>query len=107
VTEGAPRPDLGLPAVTLLTPSTGQGPRPVLEWEPVDTAVTYAVSVYAGAGEPARWSWRGTATSVRVGFVDDPSVGGPNVVAGMTWSVLALDADDEPVAQSNERPLGP
>jgi hypothetical protein len=107
VAEGSPRPDLGLPPLTLLTPATGEGPRPVLRWEPVEGAATYAVAVYAAAGEPASWSWRGAGTSVRVGFVDDPTVGGPNVVAGMTWSVLALDGDDEPVAQSNERPLGP
>jgi hypothetical protein len=105
--ERPPRPDLGLPPMTLLTATDGEGPRPVLEWEPVDGATSYAVSVYAGVGEPARWSWRGDDTSVRVGFVEDPSVGGPNVIAGMTWGVLALDANGEPIAQSNERPLGP
>lgn len=105
--EGAPRPDLGLPELVLTTPQAGEGPRPLLTWEPVDGAATYAVTVYAGAGEAARWSWRGEETSVRVGFVDDTTVGGPNVIDGMTWNVLALDSDDEPIAQSNERPLAP
>ena len=105
--EGPPRPDLGLPEVVLNTPQAGEGPRPVLTWEPVEGAVTYAVTVYAGAGDAARWSWRGEETSVRVGFVEDTTVGGPNVIDGMTWSVLALDGDDEPIAQSNERPLAP
>lgn len=105
--EGPPRPDLGLPEMVLTTPQAGEGPRPVLTWEPVDGAATYAVTVYAGAGEAARWSWRGQETSVRVGFVEDTTVGGPNVIDGMTWGVLALDSDDEPIAQSNERPLAP
>lgn len=105
--EGPPRPDLGLPEVVLTTPQAGEGPRPLLTWEPVDGAATYAVTVYAGAGEAARWSWRGEETSVRVGFVEDTTVGGPNVIEGMTWGVLALDGDDEPIAQSNERPLDP
>jgi hypothetical protein len=105
--DGPPRPDLGLPDVVLTTPRSGEGPRPLLTWEAVDGAATYAVTVYAGSGEPARWSWRGEGTSVRVGFVEDTTVGGPNIIDGMTWSVIALDGDDEPVAQSNERPLAP
>ena len=107
VPETEPRVALGLPGIVLHTPQSGEGPRPLLTWEPVDGALTYAVTVYAGPEQPARWSWRGEQTSVRVGFVEDSTVGGPNVIDGMTWSVLALDADDEPVAQSSQRPIGP
>ena len=104
---GPARPDLELPGVELTAPASGQGPRPELTWEPVDDAATYAVTLYAGPEAPAVWSWRGEDTSVRVGFVDDATAGGPNVTEGMTWAVIALDADDEPIAQSEQRRIGP
>ena len=104
---GPARPDLDLPEVELTGPTSGQGPRPELTWEPVDAAATYAVTLYAGPEAPAVWSWRGEDTSVRVGFVDDVTAGGPDVTEGMTWAVIALDGNDEPIAQSEQRPIAP
>lgn len=99
--------ELELPEITLLTPGSGEGPRPVLSWEPVPDAATYLVLLRSEPDGPAVWAWRGEDTEIRVGFVEQPGLGGPEVDEGMVWSVLALDADDLPVAQSGERPIAP
>ena len=106
-TEVAAALDLGLPGITLLTPPAGEGPRPVLRWEPVPDADSYLVILRADVEAAASWVWRGTDTQIRVGFVTDPGLGGPEVQPGMVWSVLALDGEQVPVAQSAERSITP
>lgn len=106
-TEVAAALDLGLPGITLLTPAAGEGPRPVLRWEPVPGADSYLVILRDGVEAAASWVWRGSDTQVRVGYVTDPGFGGPELQPGMVWSVLALDDRDLPVAQSGERPIAP
>ncbi len=101
------RPALGLPEMALLTePSEDQ--RPLLEWEPVEGAAQYSVSVFAPSGE-GYWAWRTEGTSVPLG--GEPrlrdEVSGPSTAPGMTWSVLALDADGRPIAASVESLLRP
>lgn len=105
--EIAPVLDLDLPGVTLVTARHGEGPRPVLRWEPVPDAANYLVVLRDGVEAPASWVWRGTNVEVQVGFGDRPGLGGPEVRPGMVWSVLAFDADDAPIAQSDERPIAP
>lgn len=82
--------------------------RPLLAWAPVDDAVLYSVTVTAPTGE-AYWAWQTDATSVHLGgdprLDDDQS--GPSTLPGMTWSVIAFDADDRPVAASVEAVLHP
>lgn len=102
---GPSRPALGLPELTLLTEPSDEE-RPLLEWEPVDGAAQYSISVFAPSGA-GYWAWRTDGTSVPLGgeprLRDD--VSGPSTVAGMTWSVVALDADGRPIAASVESVL--
>lgn len=93
--------------VTLLTePSDVQ--RPLLEWEPVPGAAVYSVSVFTPDGV-GYWAWRTEATSVHLG--GDPQlrddVSGPSTAPGMTWSVLAFDGDQMPIAASVRAVLHP
>ena len=97
----------GLPELALVTaPSNDQ--RPVLEWEPVPGAAVYSVSVHTPDGL-GYWAWRTDATSVHLG--GDPrlhdDVSGPSTVPGMTWSVIAFDADRLPIAASSRAVLRP
>ena len=97
--------DVGL--VELTTPVAGGGPRPVLAWEPVDGAEVYAVVVHDVDGAPY-WGWELEETSVRLGLEDRPDTApGPRAAEGMTWSVVAYDADWLPLAASERRPIAP
>jgi hypothetical protein len=94
--------------VTLKTPESGGGNRPVLEWDPFEGAVRYTVAVYAPDGR-IYWSWATANTSIPVGGepqlrADAP---GPSVTAGMTWATVAYDADDLPIAVSEAKPIAP
>lgn len=96
----------GLPAIVQLTPLAGGGPRPLLEWQPVDGAARYDVTLYAPDGS-GYWAWHGAETSVVVGQLATAEQSGPRVSPGMTWAVLALDHDGIPVASSAVRPIAP
>jgi hypothetical protein len=94
--------------MTLTTPTSGGGIRPVLAWDPVDGADWYGVYLYA-PNHKLYWSWQGRESSVPVGGrpkLNDDSLG-PSAVVGMTWSVIAYDAEDLPVASGGPRPIGP
>lgn len=95
-------------SVTLLTDTSGGGPRPLLEWEAVADADHYSVYVYAPDGD-VYWVWTGHDTSVPVGGAPQIADGapGPSVTDGMTWAVLAHDADGVPLAVSEQRPIAP
>ncbi|MGA9191965.1 MAG: hypothetical protein WBZ24_09550 [Anaerolineales bacterium] len=97
-----------LPSMTLTTPTSGGGIRPVLAWDPVDGAAWYGVYLYA-PNQELYWSWQGRETSVPVGGrpkLNDDSLG-PSVVEGMTWNVIAYDANNLPVASGGPRPIAP
>jgi hypothetical protein len=94
--------------IVLLTAEAGGGRRPLLAWDPVPDATRYAVFVYSPSGA-AYWTWWGESTSVHVGGeprLDDGALG-PAVTEGMSWAVLAFDADGSPVAVSPRRPIAP
>ena len=95
-------------SVTLLTASSGGGGRPLLEWEAVPGADLYVVFLYAPSGE-VYWVWSGASTSVHVGGEPQLAEGsaGPSVAAGMSWAVVAHDADQLPIAVSELRPIDP
>lgn len=96
------------PAIELVSPQSGAGIRPLLEWSAVDGAAYYLATVYAPDGSPY-WTWTGTTTSVHVGGepVLDDDRPGPSVTVGMTWGVVALDDTIVPIALSDRRPIGP
>ena len=64
--------------------------------------------LYAPSGE-VYWSWAGTATQVHVGGEPQLHEGasGPSVIEGMSWAVIAYDADLLPIAVSEQRPISP
>lgn len=105
---------VGEPAITganpveLITPTSGGGERPLLEWAPVDGAVVYIVSVFAETGEPY-WSAVTTESRTYVGGSEQIPEGrtGPNVSEGYTWIVYADDADGNLVAVSPRRAIAP
>lgn len=107
-----PRAPFSLPEIELTTPGAGGGVRPELGWAPVDGAAAYSVTVYAASGQ-AWWAWHGTETSTVVGggepvpAGEEVADGGPVVGEGMSWDVVALDADGTPIAHSPVRPLSP
>lgn len=98
----------GLGQVELLSLSEGAGDRPKLEWEPVEGAEWYSLVVYSSNAEPY-WAWEGARTSTFLGgakrIPEDHE--GPRLVEGMSWSVVAHDSDDQPLAVSAIRPIGP
>lgn len=91
--------DVGLESMVILTPTEGVGERPDLAWEPVEGASTYRVTVLTPDGS-FYWGWLGPETSVPLGgfpkLIDGAT--GPRVVSGMTWTVVAFDADMVPLA---------
>ena len=97
-----------LDRITLLTPTSGSGPRPVLAWEAADGADRYGVYLYDSKGE-LYWSWQGRETEIPVGgrprLVDEAP--GPRVAEGMTWTVIGLNADQLPVAAGGPQPIAP
>ena len=96
--------------IELRTSGAEGGPWPVLEWETIDGAESYGVTLYAASGD-VYWRWRGPDTEVRVGgFPEEPEPDAalaPRVEEGMTWDVVARDDDGSVIAQSGERPISP
>lgn len=94
--------------MTLTTPTSGGGIRPVLAWEPVEAADRYGVYLYAPDGS-LYWSWQGRETSVPVGgrpqLREDAT--GPSVIEGMSWVVIAYNQEQLPIASAGPRPIGP
>ena len=95
-------------SMTLLTDHSGGGLHPLLAWDAVDGASFYAVKLYIPDGAPY-WAWQGVSTSIHVGgepqLLDHAE--GPFIADGMTWGVIAYDADWGPVAASERRPIAP
>lgn len=98
----------GLVPAETVTPESGGGTRPLLEWEAVDGAHMYSVVLLTPSGE-AYWAWEGTATAVHVG--GEPQLeefaAGPSVVPGMSWSVAAYDDEFHVIAVSQRMEISP
>jgi hypothetical protein len=95
-------------SVELMTATSGGGIRPLLEWSPHEGATWYLATLYAPDGT-VYWTWTGPSTSVHVGGDPrlDDGVPGPSVIEGMSWGVVALDADVVPIAMSARLPIAP
>lgn len=86
--------------IVLLTPATGNGPKPLLTWEPVVGASTYDVIVNTLDGGPY-WAWRGATSEVWLGGHEpepDPDTEGPVLVEPMLLTVVATDDSGIPLA---------
>lgn len=100
--------DIDVPAIEQLTAVSGGGSRPMLEWTALDGADRYFVFVNAPSGG-VYWAWRTSETAVPVGGFPqlDEDAAGPAVSEGMTWVVMALDAEGNVVGISPRRPISP
>lgn len=98
----------GTATITLLTSGSGLGARPLLQWDPVDQAVGYIVSVNAPSGGPL-WTWEGPATTVPFGGgpADDPDTTGAQLTGPATWFVAAIDDQGRVIATSATAELSP
>lgn len=92
----------------LVTPTSGGGIRPELEWEPFPGADHYSLYLYAPDGS-VYWVWSGMGTSVHVGGEPQLRDGapGPSVIGGMSWAVMAHDANQIAIAVSARRSISP
>ncbi len=97
-----------LDRITLLTPESGNGPRPILKWEAADGADRYGVYLYGSDGE-LYWSWQGRETEIPVGGRPQllENALGPRVSDGMTWAVIGFNAEQMPVAAGGLRSINP
>jgi hypothetical protein len=100
-------PGVDVPEIDQLTPTTGVGGRPLIEWGGFDDAHAYELTVF-GASGTIYWSVVGPETSIYLGGApaSDQSPG-PQIQDGMTWAVVGLDADGNVIAQSRVRPINP
>ncbi len=98
----------GADPIEQTTTPSGGGDRPLLEWEPIQGAVTYIVSVFTETGAPY-WSAVTTEPRTYVGGAEQIAEGrtGPNVSEGYTWIVYADDADGNLLATSPQRAIAP
>jgi len=98
----------GADPITQTTPTSGGGLRPLLEWDAVDSAALYFVTIYTEDGAPY-WSAVTAETSTFVGGPLQIPEGrsGPIVVEGFNWTVVAEDVDGNMLAASPTRPIAP
>ena len=99
----------GLTTIELLTASSGAGEKPLFEWSPVDGAAQYSLFLQFTDGQPY-WSWLGNSTSVYLGGSAEPppaDAAGPILLDGMSWAVIALDAEGNVIASSNLQSISP
>lgn len=98
----------GAVPIEQMTPTSGGGDRPLLEWVPIEGAVTYIVSVFTETGAPY-WSAVTTEPRTYVGGAEQIAEGrtGPNVSDGYTWIVYADDTEGSLLAASPRRAISP
>lgn len=99
----------GVPAIELLTPASGAGERPLLEWAAVEGAARYSLIVQSSDGQPY-WAWSGRQTSVYLGgthSLPSAEAAGPTLQPGMVWAVLAFDAQQQIIAASLLQSISP
>jgi hypothetical protein len=98
----------GVDPIEQLTPQSGGGSRPLLEWLPAGNAASYFVVVYDENADPY-WSTLTSEPRVYVGGIAQIPEGrdGPAVAAGYSWVVYADDIEGNLVAASGIRSIAP
>jgi len=99
----------GVANIELMTATTGAGVKPLFEWSLVDGATRYSLFLQFSDGQPY-WSWLGSSTSVYLGGYDTPpseDAAGPILLDGMSWAVIALDAEGNVIASSKLQSISP
>jgi len=98
----------GVDPIEQLTPQSGGGSRPLLEWLPAGNAASYFVVVYDENADPY-WSTLTSEPRVYVGGIAQIPEGrdGPAVAAGYSWVVYADDIEGNLIAASGVRPIAP
>lgn len=109
-TNGEPfLPMSGIASIDLLTPPSGAGSKPHFEWSAIEGALQYTLFLQFTDGQPY-WSWTGSGTSIYLGGSDSPppeDAAGPVLLDGMSWAVIALDAEGNVIASSNLQQISP
>lgn len=99
----------GLDAITVTTPTSGNGERPLLAWNPVDGAERYALTLSLPDGA-AYFSWTGPTTSIWLGgTADEPpaDAAGPVLLTELVLRVVAFDETGAITAASTPTPIAP
>lgn len=95
--------------ITVTTPTSGNGERPLLSWDPVESAAGYALTLIRSDGQ-AYWAWTGTEPQVWLGGSATPpptDASGPVLAEPMTMRVVAVDADGAIFAASQPTEITP
>lgn len=99
----------GVSAITITTPASGNGAKPLLAWEPVDGAASYVVILQTTDGS-GYWAWTGPDTEVWLGGSDTepaPDTEGPILYEPMMLSVYASVADGTAAGASETVEIAP
>jgi hypothetical protein len=99
----------GIIAMENLMPLEGVGLRPRFEWQTIDDAEHYGIIVFDPDGTPY-WAWRGETPWVYLGGIDEPLPEineGPILIDGMSWRIVAYDADEVPIATGGPWAIAP
>ena len=92
-----------------MMPLSGVGERPQLEWQMIQGAELYGITVFEPDGTPY-WAWRGNRIWVYLGGIDEPLLlenEGPIIVPEMTWQVVAYNGEEIPIAAGGPWPIAP
>ena len=108
--QGEPfAPFSGLDTIELLTSTSGVGQKPNFEWSAVDGAASYTLFLNFSDGQPY-WTWIGEANSIYLGGYDSPppaDAAGPILLDGMSWAIIAFNAEGNVIASSILQPISP
>lgn len=99
----------GLEVITVTTPPTGNGERPLLSWNPVDGAERYALTLSLPNGA-AYFSWTGPTPSIWLGgTTEEPpaDAAGPVLLTDLVLRVVAFDKTGAITAASAPTPIAP
>jgi hypothetical protein len=95
--------------ISVTTPVSGNGERPLFAWQPVEAATSYSLVLTTSDGQ-AYWAWTGPESQIWLGgSADEPPADatGPYMVEPMTLRVFAADADGVIVAASRPVDIAP